>query len=61
MFRFVLIVAFLRRVFQVRLMRIAIVLILFVAMLSGLAYAVLVFQSLNERTHASHVHVHATH
>ena len=61
MFRFVLQVAFIRRILQFRLVRYALLLIFAEAIVAGLIYALVVFNALNERIHNPHVHTHSTH
>ena len=61
MFRFVLQVAFIRRVLQLGLIRFALVAILVGALIAGLIYASVVFRALNERSKAPHVHANSSH
>ena len=61
MFRFLLQVAFIRRVLQLRLIRFALLAILVGALIAGLIYASVVFHALNERSNAPHVHPHSAH
>ncbi len=61
MFRFVLVVAFLRRVFQVPFIRLALAVTLCGALVVGLMYAVLIFHAVNERSHTPDVHTHSSH
>lgn len=61
MFRFVLQVAFIRRVLQLGIIRFALLAILVGALIAGLIYASVVFHALNERSHASHVRTHNSH
>lgn len=58
MFRFVLQVAFIRRVLQLRIVRLAIVLIFLGSIVAGAIYTYVVFQAVEQRSH-SHVHTHS--
>lgn len=55
MFRFVLQVAFIRRLWELRFVRYILVLIFAGALISGFVYASIVFRALNERSNAPHV------
>ena len=61
MFRFVLQVAFIRRVLQFRLFRYVLLLIFVGALVAGVIYALVVFNALNERNRAPHVQHHSSH
>jgi len=61
MFRFVLQVAFIRRVLQSGLIRFALLAILVGALIAGLIYVSVVFHALKERSNAPHVHTHSAH
>lgn len=60
MFRFVLQVAFIRRVLQLPLVRFALVAIFFGALIAGVTYAYVIFNAVAQRRNASHVHTHST-
>jgi hypothetical protein len=57
MFRFVLQVAFIRRVLQVRLVRVALVVIVVGSLFAGLIYAVAILHAVTERNRAPHAHI----
>jgi hypothetical protein len=59
MFRFVLQVAFIRRVLQLRIVRLAIVLIFLGSIVAGAIYTYVVFQAVEQRSH-SHVPTHSS-
>jgi hypothetical protein len=61
MFRFVLQVAFIRRVLQFSVIRIVIAMVLAGALIAGLIYASVIFQALTERNRAPHVQHYSTH
>ena len=53
MFRFVLQVAFIRRVLQLRIVRLAIVLIFLGSIVAGAIYTYVVFQAVEQRSHSN--------
>jgi hypothetical protein len=55
MFRFVLQVAFIRRVLHLRLVRVVLFVILVGSLIAGLIYAVAIFHAVTERNRAPHV------
>ena len=59
MFRFVLQVAFIRRVLQLRIVRVAILLIFLGSIVAGAIYTYVVFQAVEQRSH-SHVPTHSS-
>ena len=59
MFRFVLQVAFIRRVLQLRIVRLAILLIFLGSIVAGAIYTYVVFQAVEQRSH-SHVPTHSS-
>ncbi len=61
MFRFVLQVAFIRRVLQVRLVRYAALLFFLGALIAGLIYAYVFINAASERSRAPYDHAHSTH
>lgn len=61
MFRFVLQVAFIRRVLQLRIVRLALLLIFLGSVLAGAIYSYVIFQAVEQRSHSPHVHTHSTH
>ncbi len=61
MFRFVLQTAFIRRVLQIRFFRFLLLVLLAGCLIAGLVYAYLVFNTVNERSHDSHVHSRPLH
>jgi len=61
MFRFVLQVAFIRRVLQMRFVRYALVVLFFGALIAGVIYAREVFNALDERSPSPHAHTNSTH
>jgi hypothetical protein len=60
MFRFILEIAFIRRVLQLGFVRFTLVALFFGALIAGLVYACVVFSALDERSHSPHVHSHST-
>ncbi|SFS15367.1 hypothetical protein SAMN05421771_2695 [Granulicella pectinivorans] len=60
MFRFVLQVAFIRRILQFRFIRFTLFLVFAGALIAGLIYASIVFHALTERNQAPHVQHHST-
>ena len=56
MFRFVLQVAFIRRVLQLRIVRLMILLIFLGAVVAGAIYTYVIFQAVTQRSHSPHVH-----
>ena len=61
MFRFVLQVAFIRRVLQMRFVRYALVVLFLGALIAGVIYARVVFNALDERSPSSDDHTHSSH
>jgi hypothetical protein len=61
MFRFVLVIAFLRRVLQLPFIRLALAVTLCGALVVGLMYAVLVFHAVDERSQTPYVRTHGSH
>ena len=61
MFRFVLDVAFIRRVLQMRFVRYALVVLFFGALIAGVIYARVVFNALDERSPSPHAHTNSAH
>ena len=59
MFRFVLQVAFIRRVLQLRIVRLALILTFLGAVAAGSVYTYVIFQAVELRSH-SHVHAHGS-
>ena len=59
MFRFVLQVAFIRRALQLRIVRLAIVLIFLGSVVAGAIYTYVIFQAVEQRSH-SHVRTHSS-
>ena len=60
MFRFILEVAFIRRVLQVRFVRIILGLAFLGALVAGLFYAVVVFNAVQQRSDTHHVEHHSS-
>ena len=60
MFRFVLQVAFIRRVLQLRIVRVMAVLIFIGAVVAGTIYAYVIFQAVTQRSHSPYVHTSST-
>ena len=60
MFRFVLQVAFIRRVLQLRIVRLALVLIFLGAVVAGAVYTYVIFQAVEQRSHSPNVHTHSS-
>jgi hypothetical protein len=56
MFRFVLQVAFIRRVLQLRIVRLALLVIFLGAVVAGAVYTYVIFQAVEQRSHSPHVH-----
>jgi hypothetical protein len=61
MFRFVLQVAFIRRVLQLGIVKVALVLVFTGALIAGLIYTYVVFQAVVQRSHTPHVHPSSAH
>ena len=61
MFRFLLQVTFIRRVLQLRFVRLLLILVFAGAVIAGLIYASVVFHALTERNQAPHVQQNSTH
>ena len=61
MFRFVLQVAFIRRVLQLRIVRLALVLIFLGSIVAGAIYTYVVFQAVEQRSRAPHSHANSPH
>jgi hypothetical protein len=59
MFRFVLQVAFIRRVLQLSFIKLALLVIMFCALFAGIIYAVAVFHAVNQRNGFHYVHAHS--
>lgn len=59
MFRFVLQVAFIRHLLQLRIVRLAIVLIFLGSVVAGAIYTYVIFQAVVQRSHP-HVHKHSS-
>lgn len=60
MFRFVLQVAFIRRVLQLRIVRLTLFLVLLGAVVAGAIYTYVIFQAVTRRSHSPHVHAHSS-
>jgi len=60
MFRFVLQVAFIRRVLQLRIVRLMLLLIFLGAVVAGAIYTYVIFQAVTQRSHSPHVHAHSS-
>ena len=60
MFRFVLQVAFIRRVLQLRIVRLMLFLVFLGAVAAGASYTYVIFQAVTQRSHSPHVHAHST-
>lgn len=60
MFRFALQVAFIRRVLQSRIVRLALLLIFLGAVVAGAIYTYVIFQAVEQRSHSPHVHAHSS-
>jgi hypothetical protein len=56
MFRFVLQVAFIRRVLELRIVRLALLVTFLGAVVAGAIYTYVIFQAVEQRSHSSHVH-----
>ena len=56
MFRFVLQVAFIRRALELRIVRLALLVIFLGAVVAGAIYTYVIFQAVEQRSHSSHVH-----
>lgn len=61
MFRFVLQVAFIRRVLQLGFIRFALLAILVGALIAGLIYTYVVVRAVTQRSDVPHVQSHSTH
>jgi hypothetical protein len=61
MFRFLLQATFIRRVLQLRFVRLLLILAFAGAVIAGLIYASVVFHALTERNQAPHVQHNSTH
>ncbi len=60
MFRFVLQVAFIRRVLQLRIVRLMLLLVFLGAVVAGAIYTYVIFQAVTQRSHSPHVHAHSS-
>lgn len=60
MFRFVLQVAFIRRVLQSRIVRLMLLLVFLGAVVAGAIYTYVIFQAVTQRSHSPHVHAHSS-
>ena len=60
MFRFVLQVAFIRRVLQSRFVRLVLLLVFLGAIVAGAIYTYVIFQAVTQRSHSPHVHGHSS-
>jgi len=60
MFRFVLQVAFIGRVLQLRIVRLVLVLTFLGAVIAGAIYTYVIFQAVTQRSHSPHVHTSST-
>lgn len=60
MFRFVLQVAFIRRVLQLRIVRLMLLLVFLGAVVAGAIYTYVIFQAITQRSHSPHVHAHSS-
>lgn len=58
MFRFVLQVSFIRRVLQLRVIRLMLLLVLLGAICAGVIYTYVIFQAVTQRSHPAHVYPH---
>ena len=56
MFHFVLRVAFIRRVLELRIVRLALLVTFLGAVVAGAIYTYVIFQAAEQRSHSSHVH-----
>ena len=56
MFRFVLQVAFIRRVLELRIVRLALLVTFLGAVVAGAIYTYVIFQAVAQRSHSPHVH-----
>jgi hypothetical protein len=56
MFRFVLQVAFIRRVLELRIVRLALLVTFLGAVVAGAIYTYVIFQAVEQRSHSPHVH-----
>jgi hypothetical protein len=61
MFRFVLQVAFIRRVLQLGIVRLTLTLIVAGALIAGLIYTYVVFKAVTQRSRTPHVHATSPH
>ncbi len=61
MVRFALQVAFIRRVLQLRLVRLALLLIFLGSVVAGAIYTYVIFQAVEQRSHSPHVHTYSPH
>ncbi len=59
MFRFVLQVAFIRRVLELRIVRLALLVIFLGAVVAGAIYTYVIFEAVSQRSHSPHVHAHS--
>lgn len=61
MFRFILQVAFIRRVLRLRIVRLALLLIFLGALVAGAIYTCVIFQAVVQRSHSPYVTPHSPH
>jgi hypothetical protein len=59
MFRFVLQVAFIRRVLQLRVVRQVLLATFLGAIVAGAIYTYVILQAVSQRSHSPHVHAHS--
>jgi hypothetical protein len=60
MFRFVLQVAFIRRVLEFRIVRLVLLATFLGAIVAGAIYTYVIFQAVSQRSHSPHVHAHSS-
>jgi len=60
MFRFVLQVAFIRRVLQLRIVRLTLFLVFLGAVVAGAIYTYVIFEAVTQRSHSPHVQPHSS-
>lgn len=60
MFRFVLQVAFIRRVLESRIVRLMLLLVFLGTIVAGAIYTYVIFQAVAQRSHSPHVHAHSS-
>jgi hypothetical protein len=60
MFRFVLQVAFIRRVLELRIVRLALLVTFLGAVVAGAIYTYVIFEAVSQRSHSPYVHPHSS-